>query len=145
MNSTSTSSFTTSAFPVAGRLLLAAIFLVSGFGKLANPTGTIGYIASVGLPAPLLGYVAALVVELGGGVLLVLGYRTRWVAAVLAAFSVVSALIFHNALGDQNQLFHFFKNIAMAGGLLQVIAFGAGSYSIDNRRKARSALGPAQG
>lgn len=116
-----------------GRLLMAAIFLVSVFGKLANPSGTIGYIASAGLPAPLLGYAAAVGVELLGGLLLVLGYRTRWVAALLAGFSIASALAFHNALGDQNQLFHFLKNLAMAGGLLQLVAFGAGSLSLDAR------------
>ncbi len=130
----------TSVVPAVARQLMAAIFLVSGFGKIANPAGTIGYISSVGLPLPEVGYAAALLIELGGGLLLALGYRTRWAAAVLAAFSVVSALIFHNALGDQNQLFHFLKNIAMAGGLLQVFAFGAGLYSIDARQSGSGAL-----
>ncbi|MCU7370713.1 DoxX family protein [Paucibacter sp. O1-1] len=146
MNTTSTSSSTSiSVLPLIGRLLVATIFLVSAFGKLAAPAGTIGYIASVGLPAPTLAFVAALVAELGGGVLLVLGYRTRLVAAALALFSVASALLFHNALGDQNQLFHFLKNIAMAGGLLQFVAFGAGSFSVDQRRgQTAPAFSPAR-
>ncbi len=146
MNATKTSSSAaTSVLPLVGRLLMAAIFLISAFGKLAAPTGTIGYIASVGLPAPTLAYAAALVAELGGGLLLVLGYRIRLVAAALAVFSVVSALFFHSALADQNQMFHFLKNIAMAGGLLQFVAFGAGSLSLDERRQqASSALSLAR-
>ncbi|MBD9667205.1 putative oxidoreductase [Variovorax beijingensis] len=135
MQSANTSSIlsSTSAAPFIGRLLMAAIFLISGVGKLMAPGGTIGYIASVGIPLPELAYAGALAMELGGALLLVAGYRTRWVAAALALFSVVSAVIFHNALGDQNQLFHFLKNLAMAGGLLQVVAFGAGSFSLDER------------
>lgn len=135
MQSANTSSIlsSTSAAPFIGRLLMAAIFLISGVGKLMAPGGTIGYIASVGIPLPELAYAGALAMELGGALLLVAGYRTRWVAAALALFSVVSAVIFHSALGDQNQLFHFLKNLAMAGGLLQVVAFGAGSFSLDER------------
>ena len=123
-----------SLLPLVGRLLIATIFLVSGYGKLMAPSGTIGYIASVGLPLPQFAYAGALIAELGGGLLLVLGYRTRLVAAALAVFSVVSALLFHNALGDQNQLFHFLKNLAMAGGLLQFITYGAGSINLDSRK-----------
>ena len=132
---------TNSALPLVGRLLIAAIFLVSAFGKLSAPGATQGYIASVGLPAPVLSYLAALAIELGGGLMLVLGYRTRLAALVLAAFSVVSALVFHHALGDQNQMFHFLKNIAMAGGLLQVVAFGPGAFSLDSRREALPSIG----
>jgi len=135
MQSANTSSILSpaSAAPLIGRLLMAAIFLISGTGKLMAPGGTIGYIASVGIPLPELAYAGALAMELGGALLLVVGYRTRWVAAALALFSVVSAVLFHNALGDQNQLFHFLKNLAMAGGLLQVVAFGAGGFSLDER------------
>jgi len=131
------------AIPLIGRVLLAAIFLVSAFGKLAAPGATQGYIASVGLPLPVLSYAAAVIIELGGGVMLLLGYRTRLAAAVLAVFSLASGILFHHALGDQNQLFHFLKNVAMAGGLLQVAAFGAGSLSIDNRRQATGMHGYA--
>ena len=117
----------------AGRVLLAVLFLFSGFGKIMAPEGTQAYIAAAGLPFPLLGYLVAIVVELGGGILLLLGYRARIVAWVMAAFTVLAALCFHNHFADQNQLIHFLKNISIAGGLLQVAAFGAGGLSIDAR------------
>lgn len=134
MNTTSDNK--NSVLPFVGRILLAAIFIISSLGKIAAPEATQGYIASVGLPVPVLSYLAAIVIELGGGVLLLVGLRTRVVAAGLAAFSIISALVFHHALGDQNQLFHFLKNLAMAGGLIQVLAFGAGAFSIDNRKQS---------
>ena len=117
-----------------GRLLIAAIFLISGAGKIAAPAGTVAYIASAGLPLPSLAFAGAATVELLGGLALVLGYRTRLVALVLAVFSILAALSFHSALADQNQFIHFFKNVAMAGGLLQVVAFGGGRLSLDARR-----------
>lgn len=123
----------TSFAPVVGRILIAVLFLLAGFGKISAYDGTVGYIASVGLPFPALGYVIALIVEIGGGLLLMVGYQTRIAAIVLAGFSIVSALAFHNNFGDQNQMIHFLKNLAVAGGLLQVVAFGAGRFSIDNR------------
>ena len=131
MNTTLNNSANQSAIPAIGRILMAAIFLVSGVGKALAPAATIGYIQSVGLPFATLGLVAAVAIEVGGGLMLALGIRTRLVAALLAAFSVVTAFVFHNAVGDQNQLIHLMKNIAMAGGLLQVLAFGAGAYSVD--------------
>jgi putative oxidoreductase len=118
-----------------GRVLLSAIFLLSGASKLAAPAAMVGYIQSVGLPFPQLALGLAVAVEIAGGLALVLGYRTRMVAAVLAAFSVATALGFHANLADQNQFIHFFKNIAMAGGLLQVVVFGAGRFSLDARRR----------
>lgn len=120
-----------SAIPAIGRLLLAAIFIISGFGKLMAPAGTIGYIASVGLPFASIAFAVAVAVELGGGLLLVAGFKTRHVAAILALFSVVTAFAFHGNVSDQNQMIHLLKNIAMAGGLLQVVAFGAGAWSVD--------------
>ena len=116
------------------RIGLAAIYLISGLGKLAAHEGTVGYIASVGLPAPELGYWVAVVVEILGGLAIVLGYRTKIVALGMAAFTVIAALAFHNSFGDQNQMIHFLKNIAIVGGLLQVAAFGAGAVSVDGRR-----------
>ncbi|MBF5089919.1 DoxX family protein [Novosphingobium sp. NBM11] len=118
---------------LAGRILLAAIFVLSGLSKVAAPAGTIGYIASAGLPLPQIGLAIAVIVELGGGLALVAGFRARFVAAVLALFSLATALAFHNHLADQNQFIHFFKNVAMAGGLLQVVAFGAGRFALDRR------------
>ena len=117
-----------------GRVLLSTIFILSGFSKLAAPAMMVGYISSVGLPLPQVALAIAILVEIGGGIALIAGYRARAVAAVLAVFSVATALAFHNALGDQNQFIHFFKNIAMAGGLLQVVAFGAGRFSLDARK-----------
>ena len=123
----------TACIAAFGRLLIAVLFLLSGFGKIAAPAMTQGYIASVGLPAPLQGLVIAIAVEVGGGVLLVLGYQTRIVALVMAAFTIATALAFHNDFSDQNVMGHFLKNIAVTGGLLQIVAFGAGSFSIDGR------------
>jgi putative oxidoreductase len=117
----------------AGRILLAAIFLLSGFSKLAAPAGTIGYIESAGLPAPQLAFAAAVFVEVVLAALLVAGFKTRLVAAVIAVFSLATAFGFHFNLADQNQFIHFFKNVAIAGGLLQVVAFGGGAISIDAR------------
>ena len=117
-----------------GRVLVSAIFLLSGASKLAAPAAMVGYIQSVGLPFPQLALGLAVLVELGGGLALVLGYRTRLVAAILAVFSAATALAFHANLADQNQFIHFFKNIAMAGGLLQIVAYGAGRFSLDARR-----------
>lgn len=116
-----------------GRLLLAAMFILSGFGKLGDPSGTIGYIASAGLPLPPVAYAIALVVEIGAGILLVLGYRARWMALILAAFTLASAIGFHTDFADQNQMIHFMKNLAITGGFLQIAAFGAGAFSLDGR------------
>ena len=124
----------TSSAALSGRLLLSAIFLLSGISKISAPAGMIGYIESVGLPFPSLALALAILTEVVGGIALILGYRTRLVAAGLAVFSIATALVFHNQLGDQNQFIHFFKNLAMAGGLLQVVAFGAGRFSLDGRR-----------
>lgn len=124
----------TDALALVGRIGLSAIFLLSGISKITAPATMIGYISSVGLPFPTLALAGAIAVEVGGGIALILGYRTRIVAAILALFSIATALAFHNALGDQNQFIHFFKNIAMAGGLAQVAAFGAGRFSLDARR-----------
>src|SRR6267154_327624 len=129
--------FKDSSYPaLAGRILIALPFLLSGVGKIAAPAMTQGYIAAAGLPLPAIAYAIAVIVELGGGILLVLGYQTRLVALVLAVFCVATAFGFHNNFADQNQMINFMKNIAMTGGLLQVVAFGAGAFSLDNRRLA---------
>jgi putative oxidoreductase len=127
----------------AGRVLIALIFLISGFGKIASPAATLDHISAANLPFPLLAYIVAIVVEIGGGILLVLGFQTRLAGAVLAVFCVVAALGFHSAFSDPNQIVHFLKNISMAGGLLQVVAFGAGSFSIDHRRAGSQLAAPA--
>ncbi|WP_052494113.1 DoxX family protein [Nitrosospira sp. NpAV] len=122
------------ALPMVGRLMMAAIFLISGFGKAAAPQMTIGYIASIGLPFPALVLAIAIGVEIIGGLMLALGYRTRIAALALATFTVAAGALFHNAIGDQTQFIMLLKNIAITGGLLQVAAFGAGAFSIDTRR-----------
>jgi len=129
-----------SALGLLGRLMMAAIFLVSGAGKLASPDATLGYIAAAGLPFPHAALVVAIAVEVVGGAALVAGYRTRLVAAVLALFCIATAVFFHAAFADQNQFIHFFKNLTMAGGFLQIVAAGPGAISVDaacRRRDAR--------
>ena len=119
--------------PFLGRLLIGLPFVMSGFGKLAAYGKTTAMIAAVGLPAPPLAYAVAVLVELGGGLLLVLGYQVRAVAIAQAIFTIAAAAAFHNNFADQNQMIHFLKDIMIAGGLLQIAAFGAGAFSLDNR------------
>jgi putative oxidoreductase len=123
----------TDALPFVGRLLLSAIFILSGWSKIAAPAATIGYIKSAGLPFAPLGLVLAILVELGGSAALILGFRTRLAAGILAVFTLAAALAFHRDFADQNQFIHFFKNIAIAGGLLQIVAFGTGRFGLDAR------------
>jgi putative oxidoreductase len=119
--------------PFAGRLLIGLPFAMSGLGKLAAIGPTTDAIRAVGLPLPPAALAVSVAVELGGGLLLVAGFQARIVAAVLALFSLTTAAVFHNNFADQNQMIHFLKNVMMAGGLLQIVAFGAGALSIDNR------------
>ncbi|MGN7880230.1 DoxX family protein [Ensifer sp. 22460] len=122
--------------PFVGRLLIGLPFAMSGFSKLGAYSATTGMIGAVGLPFPPLAFTVAVLVELGGGLLLIAGYRTRSVAAALALFSLATAFSFHSNFADQNQMIHFLTNVMMAGGLLQIAAFGAGAFSIDNRHQA---------
>jgi putative oxidoreductase len=120
------------AAPV-GRILLSLIFIISGFGKIANYAGTQGYMESMGVPGALLPLVIA--VELLGGLAVILGWHTRLAAFLLAGFSLVSGVIFHANFGDQMQTIMFLKNLALAGGFLMIVSHGAGPYSIDNRAR----------
>ena len=122
--------------PFVGRLLIGLPFAMSGLSKLGAIGPTTEAIRSVGLPFPSLALAVSVAVELGGGLLLIAGFKARTVAAVLALFSLVTALTFHSNFADQNQMIHFLKNVMMAGGLLQIVAFGAGALSVDNRRTA---------
>ncbi|GLQ48416.1 LysR family transcriptional regulator [Dyella lipolytica] len=124
----------TTIVPAVGRVLISTLFLLAGFSKLAAPAMTIGYIQSVGLPLPSIAFGLAAFTEIVGGITLLLGYRTRIVASVMFVFTLATAAFFHNHFGDQNQFIHFFKNVAIAGGLLHVIAFGGGRVSLDGRR-----------
>jgi putative oxidoreductase len=124
------------ATDLAGRVLIAALFLVSGAGKLGAYAGTLGYMASHGVPGALLPLVIAL--ELGGGALIVAGLWTRAAALALAGFSVLSALLFHANFADQMQQIMLLKNFAIAGGFLLLVANGAGAWSVDARRARQS-------
>lgn len=121
---------------LAGRVLLALMFVVAGFGKIGSFEETAAYIASTGLPMPQVGVVIGIVVEVAGGLLLMAGWKARWAALALAAFSVAATYFFHNfwsmtgPAAQTNQLL-FMKNISVIGGLLMVWAFGPGRYSVD--------------
>lgn len=124
-----------------GRILLAIVFVPAGFSKIAGFAGMVGYSASVGLPLPQVGVAIALVIELFGGLALLIGYRTRIAAIALAVFTLVASFYFHNywAMPAEQQMMQnlmFFKNIAITGGLLAFAAFGAGGLSLDARRQA---------
>ena len=123
-----------------GRALLALLFIPAGFAKIAGFAGTVGYIASKGVPFPELAAAAAVGVELGLGILLLVGWQARWAALGLAFFTVVVTFIFHNfwavpadQLMQQQQA--FFKNIAVVGGLLTMAAWGPGAWSFDGNRR----------
>lgn len=115
-----------------GRLLLSMIFIFSAFGKITGYADTQGYMESMGVPGMLLPLVIA--VELLGGIAILIGFKARWAAIMLAGFSILSALIFHQFWLDESQMNPFMKNFAMAGGFLMIFAFGPGAYSVDNRR-----------
>lgn len=128
-----------SALALAARVLFVAMFLPAGIGKITGFAGTVGYIGSVGLPLPALGAVIAIAVEVLGSAALLAGYRTRIVALVLAAFTLVASVFFHAywAVPAEQafvQQLMFFKNIAIVGGLLALAAHGAGWFSLDARR-----------
>jgi putative oxidoreductase len=123
---------------LVGRLLLAAIFITSGFGKITGFEGTVGYIASKGLPLPQVGAIIAIIVELGGGILLAIGYKARWAALALAVFTLAAGILFHDywaadAAQKMGQQINFWKNVAMTGGFLMAYAFGPGRYSLDRK------------
>ncbi|ASL45911.1 Inner membrane protein YqjF [Burkholderia sp. AD24] len=126
--------------PLLGRILIGAPFVMSGLGKLAAYGATVGYIAAMGLPVPPLAFVLAVVTELGGGLLLLSGYRARAVSLGMAVFCVVTAMFFHHNFADQNQMIHFLKNVMMAGGLLQITYFGAGALSLDARSRRTGSI-----
>lgn len=121
-----------------GRILLASLYVPAGFGKLTNFDATVGYIASSGVPLPQLAAAAAVGVELGLGMLLLVGWQTRWAALGIAFFTLVVSIIFHNfwavpADEVMQQQQSFLKNIAVIGGLLTVAAWGAGAWSFDGK------------
>jgi putative oxidoreductase len=134
--------------PFVDRLLIGLRFAMSGLGKLAAYGATTQMIGAVGLPAPPLAFAVAVAIELGGGLLLIAGFQARLVAIALALFALATALSFHSNFADQNQMIHFLKNIMIAGGLLQIVGFGAGAISLDNRlakgRETVAGVAPAR-
>jgi putative oxidoreductase len=122
--------------PLAGRILLAVVFLVAGYGKLTAFAGTSGYLAKLGFPAPDVMTALAIAVELGGALLLVAGWRTRWAAWALILFVAIATFAAHrfwefDTAQYRNQMNHFLKNLALIGGLLFVSTFGPGRASVD--------------
>ena len=116
-----------------GRLLMSSLFIWAGWGKLMNPTGTAQYFASYHLPLPDVLVWIVIIIELIGGLLILVGFQTRWVALVLALFCLVTGFGIHLPTGDAPNMVHFYKNLVMAGGFLYVFAYGAGALSVDNR------------
>lgn len=122
--------------PLIGRVLLASIFVISGFGKISGFEGTSGYIASKGLPMPDLLTMGTIAVEMLGGLMVMVGWKARWGAAALLLFTALATVLFHNFWAVppeqvQNQTINFMKNISIIGGLFYVLAFGSGPYSLD--------------
>ena len=125
-----------SATQLTGRVLMSFIFIMAGINKIGAYAGTQGYMESMGVPGMLLPLVILL--EIGGGLALLLGWQTRIAAFLLAGFSIVSAIIFHANFADQMQSILFMKNIAIAGGLLFLVAGAEQQWSIDSKRTARA-------
>ena len=127
------------ALNLASRLLIVLLYLPQGWGKLTGFTGITGYIASKGVPMPGVAGAIAVLIEIGFSVLLIVGFQTRWAALGMAVFTAVITPIFHNywavpAAQYVPQLLNFYKNFAIVGGLLMIVAYGAGAWSLDARR-----------
>ncbi len=116
-----------------GRVLMSAIFIHAGYGKAVSPTATMAMMGHYGLPLPGAAYAVALIIELGGGILFLVGFRARVVGLVLALWCIATAFVAHYHPNESGQMIHFMKNLCSAGGFLQVVAFGAGRLSADRR------------
>lgn len=132
-NGPASSSGSQDAVALLGRLLLATLFILAGFNKIGAAEGMIGYIASVGLPFPEAIYYATVALEIVGGLMLAVGFKTRYSAAALGVFSIAAAVLFHNNFAEQAEMTNFLKNLSLAGGMFYVAAFGPGRFSIDRR------------
>ena len=126
---------------LVGRILLALIFIISGFGKITGYAGTAGYMASKGLPMVAVLLPLTILVELGGGLLIALGWKARWAAAVIFLFIIPVTLVFHNPAGldaaqAQQQMINLLKNVSIMGGMLGLFAFGPGGFSLDAKKSA---------
>src|SRR5450759_3248029 len=126
------------ASTLAGRALLALIFIVSGFGKITGFAGTAGFMASKGMPMAEVLLVGTIAVEFLGGLMLLVGWKARWAALAIFLFIIPATLIFHNPAGltgqeAQNQMINIMKNLSIMGGMLMVFAFGPGAWSLDKK------------
>ncbi|MGH8715329.1 MAG: DoxX family protein [Burkholderiales bacterium] len=131
--------------PLIGRILLALIFIISGFGKITAFNSTADYMAGHGLPIPQLLLVATILIELGGGLMIALGWQARWAALAIFLFIIPTTLIFHpfwvaDAAQMQNQI-NFMKNIAIMGGMLYIMAYGSGPFSLGKKDKCGEMMG----
>ena len=128
----------TNAAALIGRILIALIFVISGFGKIGGFAGVAGYIGAKGLPMPEVLAALTIALELGGGILLIIGWKTRWVALAFFLWLIPTTLIFHRFWGIdaaqvQNQFNNFMKNISIMGAMWMLMGFGPGAYSVDKR------------
>ena len=119
---------------LVARLFMSSLFVLYGYFKLTGFAGTVAYMGRQGLPAPTVFAALAVIIELGGGLLILFGYHTRFVALGCAIYVLIAALIAHRNFGDGNQLSHFMKNMAIVGGFLAIMALGPGPYSVDGRK-----------
>ncbi len=128
----------TNTLALVGRILVALIFVISGFGKIGGYAGVAGYIGSKGLPMPQVLAALTIVLELGGGILLIIGWKTRWIALLFFLWLIPTTLIFHAFWGlepqaAQQMQIHFMKNVSIMGAMLLLMAFGPGAWSVDKR------------
>ena|SRR5215213_4934122 len=126
------------AVPLIGRLMMASIFVIFGIRKVLAFAATAGYFTKLGFPMPEVMVVLAILIEVGGGLLLAIGWRTRWVAWLLALFTLIAMFMAHrywefDAAQYANQMTHFWKDVCIIGGLMMVAAYGPGSLSVDKR------------
>ncbi len=120
---------------LVGRILIGALFLIAAYNKLKGLGGTTGYFTKLGVPAPSIAAPLVALFELAAGILVLVGFKTRLVALAIAAFCIASALLAHTNFGDANQLNHFLKNLAIAGGCLALFVSGGGAFSVDAKRR----------
>ena len=141
MSTTTTTAATTPALnsylPVVARLLMCSLFIWDGVLQLRNPTGTAEYFASLDVPMPNIAVWVSIPIHLLGGLAILVGYKTRWAAALLVLLCLGTAFGVHLSAGDMDNMMNFSKNLVMAGGFLYVINFGAGAISFDEGVTAR--------
>ena len=118
-------------FDLIGRVFISGVFLLSGFNKIGNYDGTVGWMESFGLPGFLL--IPAIILEILAPILIIIGYQTRIAAAALSLFCIATAIIFHTDFSDQMQFIAFMKNLALAGGFLFLVVNGAKGYCLDKK------------